>query len=70
VGDVDLGGHRLGPGQVDVGQADLGALLGQPPPRGRAEALGPAGDEGLLAGDPARALRHSGVLPIVIQTIV
>jgi hypothetical protein len=58
VGGVDLGRHGLGPGEVDVGEADLGAFLGEASRGRRAQALGPAGDEGLLAGDPARALRH------------
>ena len=65
---VELGRHGFGAGQVDVGHRDLGAFLGQTARGSGAQALGPASDEGLLAGDPARALRHWGVLPIIIQT--
>ena len=52
---VDLRRHRFGAREVQVGQGHLGAVPGQHPRRRSAQALGPAGDEGLLALDPAFA---------------
>ena len=48
---VEIVGHGLSPGNVDVGDDDMGASAGQVPGDALTDAVAPAGDEGDLAVD-------------------
>ena len=58
---VDLGRDGFGPVAVDVEHRDLGALLGEPAARGRADARATAGDDRSLPGQQLPIERfHAG----------